>query len=1608
MRPCTGVLPIVTAFLLIASAAAAAERATTLHVEARDLRTRMIDGARSLSWEGSHALLEEEEIELPSQFLQFVVPVGQTLTSVRLEGGHRVRIGSASDLRITPVQRGEDGRPAMAPPSFAAEELRRAAFFPPLDARVTGSHFVHGRRLVSVEVFPLRRDAAGDLWLHENPQVVVELGPAEFTPELARRERDPGGWAQAEREALLGRVANPADVLLLDAPVVRTDGVPASALFGPSVESMPVRHLIVTTAAMADAFQRLADHRTALGLPSLVVTLDQVAATTRQGADFAETLRNYVIDAYSKWGVDYLVLGGDTEVIPTRYVRSTFYPSNGFTDIPTDHYFGGLDGNWNADGDELFGEPFRSSVDPGDFIDFGPEVAVGRVPVTTAFEANAFVDKVIAYEIPATTDWQQNFMMASEVLFPLGWKPPDVVQYDGAVPAEELIQDYLQVCSDPDWGLTRYYERPEVYPGTLPASIANVVDGLNSGQHGVFHHIGHGFYFSMSVGAGSLSPAEVDGLTNAPNYFLLYSLNCSSSAFDFNCLNERFVRNPNGGAVASIGSSRSAFPSGSEPLQEAFYDNWLCGDLERLGDVVNATRVLFLGASQVIGVTRWTQLIYTTIGDPATVLWARQPRTMSVFGPSSVELGGDTLTMLVAEAPLGGQAGVTVTLTKDGEDWASGVTDGSGSVELPFRAETAGNVTAWISGGGARPTSLSIPVSDPNFGTPSVVDLAIGDDAIGASVGNGNGRPEGGETVELTPTLRNGSQTAFSGGVARLRSTDAYVTVLDSLVTVPPMAGGATVVATESFVVQLDVDAPDAHAVMLAIVLPTGGAKEVVDRETLVVGAPALEITAVSLLDLGDGDGIAELGEEHEIRVRVKNYGSGAAAGLLGSLTVLAGAATILDGAAVWPTSTGVLTEVENDADVLRVRVDGDPTAVELQLTIADAYGRNTVHVFDLVRPTVVTGLRLMAAGPDAIQIAWDKPAVADLRGYRVFRSEEGGGPSVLATVDQILGTATFVDVDLSALTVFTYQVLAVDDGGLEGPLSAAFAVSTTLPELECFPLPLGLETSSALAIGHVDADGRPDMVIGADFVYVIDGDCTEKIDGDNDAQTFGPILDLKGRYGPNSIVLAELDGVAGQEIITIDRDAQKLYVLSALGEPLPGWPVVLNNWAWATAAVGDLDGDGDLEIVVNDLSGYTYAFHADGTEVADGDNNPATFGVIAPRRSSNGVLESFGRTSPALVDVDGDGAVEILFGSKFQNALASDFFYALKGDGSGANAAGWPKQLSPQSGFLASPSVGDIDGDGTLEIIAPCENDSLYVWHVDGTKQPGFPIRLRNDAINADSLTPSPALGDFDGDGKPEMVVVSVFRELVGSQNIWRSYVYILDENGTVLPGWPQVVNDLSESSPVVGDIDGDGSLDVLYGIGGNEASDFLFAWSAQGEMLSGFPIPIAGFVRATPTLADFDGNGTLDIALATWDRLIHVWDSGAPFDADLVPWPTFRGNNNRTGVLGQHVVTDAGDVDVPSARSGIASVVPNPFNPQTVIRFQLETDGQRAQLDVYDLHGRRVRSLVDGTLPRGTHDVRWNGLDTAGTPVATGVYFAVLQVDGLRTASRKLTLLK
>ncbi|MBD3403353.1 T9SS type A sorting domain-containing protein, partial [candidate division GN15 bacterium] len=83
-----------------------------------------------------------------------------------------------------------------------------------------------------------------------------------------------------------------------------------------------------------------------------------------------------------------------------------------------------------------------------------------------------------------------------------------------------------------------------------------------------------------------------------------------------------------------------------------------------------------------------------------------------------------------------------------------------------------------------------------------------------------------------------------------------------------------------------------------------------------------------------------------------------------------------------------------------------------------------------------------------------------------------------------------------------------------------------------------------------------------------------------------------------------------------------------------------------------------------------------------------------------------------------------------------------------------------------------------------------------------------------------------------------------------------------------------------------------------------------------------------------------------------------------------------------------------------------PNPFNPSTQISFTLPVRTE-VTLEIFNILGRRVTTLVDDTRPAGTYTVEWNGADTDGNPVATGIYFYRLHTD-LFMQSRKMILMK
>jgi hypothetical protein len=144
----------------------------------------------------------------------------------------------------------------------------------------------------------------------------------------------------------------------------------------PSVLGSPVEYLIITNDALAPTFQQLADWKTQSGVPAVVRTTSFIRTQYPFGADDAERIRLFIRDAYARWGTKWVLLGGDTEIIPERLALNvSFYQ---IEHIAADLYYSCLDGNWDADGNSEYGEGFQDEFTPGDSSDLLPEVYVGR------------------------------------------------------------------------------------------------------------------------------------------------------------------------------------------------------------------------------------------------------------------------------------------------------------------------------------------------------------------------------------------------------------------------------------------------------------------------------------------------------------------------------------------------------------------------------------------------------------------------------------------------------------------------------------------------------------------------------------------------------------------------------------------------------------------------------------------------------------------------------------------------------------------------------------------------------------------------------------------------------------------------------------------------------------------------------------------------------------------------------------------------------------------------------------------------------------------------------------------------------------------------------
>lgn len=1470
-------------------------------------------------------------------------------------------------------------RPGLGPIDRAAPDealYARGVFLPETPVEIGAQGFQRGRSIATLQIAPARwNPGSGALEAVERVRLRLHLEDTGERP-LARERLAP--WTGAARS-----VAPTASAGAVPGDAVRSIGpfVPTQV---PSLLGSPVQYVIITDEAMAPEFQRLADWKTQSGVPAVVRTMSFIREEYPFGSDDAERVRMFIRDAYARWGTEWVLIGGDTEIVPTRYIWTTFY---GGESIAADMYYSCLDGTWNADADSLFGEGYFSVSNPGDACDLYPEVYVGRAPTVTAEDAQHFVDRSIQYVKDPAPDYQTQVLFFAEVLFPQNWSSGMSTSLDGAELVEEVLPS-LQL--NPAIHYQRLYENhldPRWEPGALQETRQLVVDSLSRGYN-IAVHVGHGFRNVMSCGDANLTNADALGLTNGNRLTNLYAINCTSNAIDFPCIGEAFLKSKTGGAVTNTGSTRFDFPTAGRVYQKEFFRLLYDDSVTAVGELQAWQKVPFVGFSAFDGVHRWTQMTLLLLGDPELRIYTGLPRTLNVVHPASIAASDSVFLVNVATGGLPLE-GARVTAYRPGDEWVTVLTNVNGNAFIPFRPDSAGSLTLTVTGYDCRPYQEDIAITAS--AAPVIVQKApvVDDDMVDGTIGNADGVFDTGETVDLVIPLTNTGGGGATAVVATLSTTDPDVSVTTPVVNYGAIGVSGTGNPASGFRVSAPVFVEDQREVPFRLDITDGLGGVHVEHFQLVLHAPEpFHLSHVVGDGGGNGNGRPETGESVSYTVTLRNMGTGLATGMTAVLRNHDGLATVTDSTSSFG---NVATGVEAVGDPFAFTVISD--AAKLELRVSDQDGLRIVKTIDLVYPDVPVALAGTGAGT-SIALTWARAAASDLYGYSVYRSTTQGGPYTKVNPLPTFRTAYYLDSGLHPLTRYYYRVAAVDSSGNESAKSGEAAISTNPPTHAVFPIETDSNTPSSVVFDHVYQGYPVAIAAGSQKLHVFHPDGASPVDADGSGATFGD-FSLLGSYFAPGPAIADVDNDGSAEIVAGAWNpnavatpvlADRLFVFDGAGQPKPGWPVQTRFSLWSSPAIGDLDNDGTKEIAVGTNGNEFLVYRSNGTEWIDGDLNGATTGVFKVMPGS-----SYNSGTAAIVDLDGDGFRDILFGS------ANGILYAWRPDGS--DLPGFPINLAAP--INASVAVGYLDGPGDteLDVVVIANDNKMYVYTAAGVLRAGWPV---SHPVSGVSRAPSPALADMNNDG---------YLDIVAAGTNGRMYVY--QRTGAILAPFNAIPYSTltqysSESSPVVADINGDGLNDIVMGDELNQ----LTAISGAGTILPGFPIDIDSEIKATPGVCDCDGDGMTEVLAMSWGGKLHMWDYDFPFSpGGPPPWPQFHHDARHTGYYGEQVLVDVESPDGAGLPQQVEFAVagPNPARGLTRITWAIPADLEDAthRVDVFDLGGRRVRTLAAGPARAGRHGADWDLRDAERRTVDAGVYFLRLSIDG-RAFARKVVVMR
>ncbi len=359
--------------------------------------------------------------------------------------------------------------------------------------------------------------------------------------------------------------------------------------------------LFVSGQSLQPAFTSYMQWKQENGFDTDFISVEDIYATTA-GSTNQQKIRNYLSNYYqqsiqSASPLRYVILGGDIHIVPVQgtYGRVGDTRDNG---IPNDSYYTNIDGDWNADGDNVIGHP-------NDQPDLYSEFYIGRLPGDNAQHFQNSFSKIMYYD--------ESIIYTDDVVYLVGeLLNPNPLTYGGSY------------CDDVQTHMPQNFQYWTLYDRENTFSSGAVHEAINGGL-GIVNHMGH----SNETMVCGLNTGNYMNLEN-DKYGVLYSQGCYPMALDYalgECIGEQMI-NSSVSFFSFVGNTRygwympGSVEGASQQFNRTFYQAAYNTATRTLGAANATSKEMLVNEVMNNSVLRWCYYELTLFGDPSITLKA--------------------------------------------------------------------------------------------------------------------------------------------------------------------------------------------------------------------------------------------------------------------------------------------------------------------------------------------------------------------------------------------------------------------------------------------------------------------------------------------------------------------------------------------------------------------------------------------------------------------------------------------------------------------------------------------------------------------------------------------------------------------------------------------------------------------------------------------------------------------------------------------------------------------------------------------------------------------------------------------------------------------------